>query len=224
MAALNVEVDFCKLKQDLADGYDVKAQCYAESVPPIHLKEFLADQIRAFYSQVLTSTSTKPVLLDLGAGPGNDAKYLQEMGADITCVDLSTEMLSLCMGKNLKIRKEDFCNLTIPDSSVDGIIMNFSFLHIPKNHGLSTLESVRQKIKACGSFLITVFEGSGEGFEIKTKYPKPRYFSYYSTDEIVHLLQSAGYISLDIQKLENKPRNVISVICQNQNSTFQVGS
>jgi cyclopropane fatty-acyl-phospholipid synthase-like methyltransferase len=40
-------------------------------------------------------------LLEIGAGTGRDSLYFQQQGLDVTCVDLSEEMVKLCRDKGL---------------------------------------------------------------------------------------------------------------------------
>jgi SAM-dependent methyltransferase len=47
----------------------------------------------------------------LGYGPGRDAICFQNKGFDVTCVDISTEMIKLCKEKGLKAFVMDFENL-----------------------------------------------------------------------------------------------------------------
>ena len=52
-------------------------------------------------------------ILDLGSGPGNDAKYFKDKGFNVHCVDISEQMIRLCKEKGLKAEVMDIENLKL---------------------------------------------------------------------------------------------------------------
>ena len=53
---------------------------------------------RAVFLELLKSED-KQSLLEIGAGHGRDSKFFQESGLQVTCIDLSPEMVKLCQQK-----------------------------------------------------------------------------------------------------------------------------
>jgi SAM-dependent methyltransferase len=69
--------------------------------------------------------------LEIGAGTGNDGLYFQNNGLDVTCTDLSPDMVNLCREKGLKAYVMDFLSLDFPPGSFDAIYALNCLLHVP---------------------------------------------------------------------------------------------
>jgi ubiquinone biosynthesis O-methyltransferase len=76
-------------------------------------------------------------ILDCGCGTGNFSIKLAEKGAQVTGVDLSTEMMGVAKEKarrselNINFVEADICNLTFPDNSFDAVFTMAVFEAIP---------------------------------------------------------------------------------------------
>lgn len=132
-------------------------------------------------------------ILDVGSGPGRDAMILSEKGFDVIGIDLSSAFIT--MGKKnapkAMFMKMDMRKLEFSDGTFDGVWAIASFLHIPKDQAKQTLLELKRVLKKDGMLLIAVKEGSGEGFDENKKFP--RFFSYYTTEELNALLESCGF-------------------------------
>ena len=194
----------------LIESYDHSAQEYAGADTPERVTQFIAEQLDFFISQLPTGFPNQRVL-DLGSGPGDASVYLKEkFGITPECVDISPAMLELCASKGLPIRQGDFSNLPDADESVTGVFMNFSFLHIPKSEIPEVLREINRVICYEGVLQVTLFEGQGEGFEKKTKYLHPRFFSYYQQTELRDIVGEQFEIIREA-RLENRQRNLLSI-------------
>jgi len=82
-----------------------------------------------------------PRVLDIGSGPGRDAKYFLENGLEVIGVDLTSNFVKLA-SKNApgaKFLQMDMRSLNFPEKSFDGIWLCGSFYHIPKKDAEKTL-------------------------------------------------------------------------------------
>src|SRR5271156_4362006 len=73
--------------------YDAKASYWDRFPFPQHLPAFLWQHYRPELGKKV---------LDVGAGTGRVASFLQEKGFDVTCLDPSSEMVHRCQEKGLK--------------------------------------------------------------------------------------------------------------------------
>ena len=153
-------------------------------------------------------------VLDIGCGQGDHAKYLQEEGCNVTCIDLSQEMIKRCKEKGLNAQVMDIEQLDFPSERFDGAWANTSLLHLKKE----SLPPVLQKIKAIlrdkGIFYICVKEGEGEGFVNDKEGNTKRFFSFYSIEELNHMLTKNGFRALEQQKQTYKGRTFIMAFFQ----------
>ncbi|MEW6231808.1 MAG: methyltransferase domain-containing protein, partial [Chloroflexota bacterium] len=73
-------------------------------------------------------------ILDIGCGPGRDAKYFSEHGLKVTGADLTSNFVKMASQNvpNAKFVQMDMRNLGFPENTFDGIWACASFLHVPK--------------------------------------------------------------------------------------------
>lgn len=128
-------------------------------------------------------------ILDVGCGPGRDAKYLSEKGLRVTGIDLSKNLLSIAAKKAPKAEflQMDMADLNFTENAFEGIWACASFLHVPKKEAGRVLEGFNRVLKPGGLIFIGVKEGEDE----KIIYGK--FFSFYHQEEIISLLRSANF-------------------------------
>ena len=134
----------------------------------------------------LLQSKNKRSLLEVGAGTGRDSKFFQDTGMDVTCIDMSPEMIKLCQQKGLSAQVMDMTNLDFPADSFDAVYALNSLLHIPKADFRTVLGNVKKVLKPAGLFYLGVY-GSDEEFEgvwEQDAYNPKRFFSFH-TDEAI---------------------------------------
>ena len=128
-------------------------------------------------------------ILDMGCGSGEHALYFKEKDLDVTCIDLSKEMIKLCKSKKLNARLMDIENLTFPDNSFDGIWAVTSLLHIPKTKIPKIIEKLHSILTSKGLLYICLKEGKGERLiEDKQDKSTKRFFAFWTKEELLKLL------------------------------------
>lgn len=139
----------------------------------------------------LEKTRIEKRLLELGAGSGKDSKFFQDQGLDVTCVDLSPELVKLCQQKGLNAQVCDFLDLDYAPNSFDAVYAVNSLLHVPKAELPAILEIIRTILAPQGLFYMGVWGGpSSEKVWPKDTYDPPRFFAFYPDEEIQALLST----------------------------------
>jgi len=164
-------------------SYDKIAEDYCEKT--------LEGGDRGFQEKMLDITLNylpeKPRVLDLGCGDGRDAHYLHQKGADVVGIDLSQGMINLARKKHPQVAffKQDMRKTVFPDDTFDCVWASVSIINMPKSE-LSTIESeVFRILNPDGIFAFSIKLGEGEDFEENDMIPGyPRFFAYYSVDEL----------------------------------------
>ncbi|MBD3318935.1 methyltransferase domain-containing protein [Candidatus Woesearchaeota archaeon] len=123
-------------------------------------------------------------VLDLGCGAGDHAAYFQSQGLEVTCVDLSDEMVRLCREKGLDARVMDIENLTFDDGSFDGVWAVTSLLHIPKQRLPAVISQLYGITKDDGMLYVCVKEGDGERMVPDKFANTERFFSFWKEKEL----------------------------------------
>ncbi len=137
-----------------------------------------------------------PRVLDLGAGPGNHARYFASKGCRVVCADLSPAMAAHCRQRNLPSIVMDLENLAFKPASFDGIWAYASLLHLKKNALPPLIPKLASLLTPGGYLGVALKEGTGESFETHPDYPDTqRWFSYYTGEELEALV-SAHFITV----------------------------
>jgi len=137
--------------------------------------------------------------LDVGSGPGRDGLLLQEKGLKITCVDASEAMVKLCSDKGMSAVKGDLLSLPFDDNNFDGVWAYTSLLHVHKKEIDTALSEIRRVLKKDGIFGLGLQEGEGEFYYESSGVGKPRWFAFYTEEEIKSLLEKHEF---DIEYFE----------------------
>jgi SAM-dependent methyltransferase len=129
----------------------------------------------------------KTDLLEIGAGTGNDSLFFQNNGLDVTCTDLSPDMVNLCREKGLKAFVMDFLSLDFPPCSFDAIYALNCLLHVPTRELPAVLRKLRDLLRSGGLFFLGVYGGAEEeGLHEDDQHDPPRFFAHH-TDEFMQL-------------------------------------
>ena len=149
-----------KVSQANIACYDAEgARAYIDGAP--HLK---FNTLRQLYAKLVVEIveeakefNPSPRVLDLGAGEGSVTLPMLELGATVTAVDLSSDMLEMLRnkcsshGSRLTVRCEDIADVLRDDTSEYDIVTANSFLHHIPDY-LSMLRAVIPRLSASGQF------------------------------------------------------------------------
>lgn len=158
-------------------------------------------------------------LLDLGCGVGFDSRdfnYLRP-DLDILGIDISKDMLKHFkkIAPGIKYLQVNMITHNYPKSSFDGIWMNASLLHIPKEQVHLVLTKVISSLKPNGALYIRVKEGNGESFVPAANYGHKeinRFFAFYTMQELKKLLLSNRMTIMEWNSRNVKTTKWISII------------
>ena len=134
-------------------------------------------------------------ILDVGCGPGRDAKYFSDKGYEVTGIDISPGLLEIA-AKNApraKFIKMDMRFMDFPKNSFDGIWAVASLLHIPKKDAKHTLGLFKKILKPGGTLFVSVKKGEGEKLVEDWFRDYSRFFAYYEEKELEELIKSCGF-------------------------------
>ena len=127
--------------------------------------------------------------IDLGAGAGNDAKYLLEKGFKVTCIDKEEKskeiiMSQITQNENLKFVLQEFENLKL--DKVDLIYSCFSLHFCNPEKFDSLMYEITENIKSNG-FFVGNFLGEEDGWygnDTMTFLSKEKVLDYFKDFEI----------------------------------------
>ncbi len=168
----------------------------------------------------------KETLLEIGAGPGKDSLFFQEGGFKVFCIDLSPEMVNICMQKGLKAKVMDFSNLRFPDGSFDSVYALNCLLHLRKKELPSVLVAINAILKSGGLLYMGMYGGYDyEGIWPDDPYEPKRFFSFYDDDHLKRVVSEVfeveSFNKIDIGQL-NTGLHFQSVVLRKRNNVKSI--
>lgn len=147
--------------EDIVASYDEVAERYA-------LDYFDELARKPFDRQLLTrfagSIPANRRVCDIGCGPGQIARFLAELGAQMTGVDISRAMIETARRLNpgLAFEQGDMLRLQFPDATFAGITAFYSLIHIERARVPEALSELFRVLDRDGHLLISFHAGDGE--------------------------------------------------------------
>lgn len=174
------------LKESLKASYNEQADSRAQS----EIQSWKTDELNAFIA-ALTSHSKdyQPTVLDLGAGSGQHGEYLSQHHMDVTCIDLSPNMVETCRAKGLKATVMDYYTLNFDAESFDAVWAMNTLLHVPKVSLPAVLKNIHTVLAQDGLFYMGVYGGKdSEGVWQEDSYIPKRFFSFYTDEDLLEVV------------------------------------
>lgn len=149
----------------------------------------------------------RAVVLDLGCGAGQDARYLATLGHRVIGLDRTMPLLQFAKGRApvVPLVLADMRLLPVRPSSLGAIWAAASLMHVPKSVARVVLSELRERVQPNGLLAVTVTHGWHS--RIKTGGWMPgRYFARWKKDELARALHHAGWQVLSIRVVNNQER------------------
>lgn len=145
----------------IIESYDKTAQLYADTFfHELEKKPFDCEILKNFAKRF----TQQHTIYDLGCGPGHVTRHLHEYGMNIIGLDLSDKMIEIAKSLNPHIDfiQGDLNDLKFDDSSIDGFIAFYSFIHISRVMISDVLSTCFNALKPKGLLLMSFHGGDGD--------------------------------------------------------------
>lgn len=182
------------------NSYDASAEKYAKNTENFHPKEEA--------EKFLSLLPKKAKILDIGCGPGRDAKLFLSHGFDVTGIDISSKMIQVAKenapGGSFQVM--DIESLNFPSETFDGIWANNSLLHIPKKNMPFVFQKMCEALKPNGILYVSLKQSE----ESEALMPDSRYkglekfWAFYDQSELLTLLNKTNFQIIDTNIVEKK--------------------
>lgn len=145
-------------------------------------------------------------VVDMGCGPGHVARFLHDLGVDVTGLDLSNGMVQRARELNpgIAFRQGDMGALDMASASLAGIVAFYSIVHLGPESLVTVLGELR-RVLAPGAPLLLAFHIGNEsvhldewwGHEVAVD------FVFFDPETIKIRLEEAGFRI--VEALEREP-------------------
>ena len=130
-------------------------------------------------------------ILDVGSGGGRDAAQFRARGFSVVGIDLSFRMLQEAMRRAPGAYvAADMAAMPFNWSIFDAVWLNASLLHLPRSASPGVLTEIHALLKPGGILYLSLKEGQGEIWEQREG---RRFFTFYQAEEVIQLLEQAGF-------------------------------
>ena len=106
----------------------------------------------------------------------------------------------------------DFNALPFEDKSFDAVWAYTSLLHVPKSDIHKSLIEISRVLKCGGVFGLGLIEGEEEMYRESSGVNQPRWFSYYTRNEIEDLLNQYGFKVTYFEEFKPRSKNYLNFI------------
>jgi ubiquinone/menaquinone biosynthesis C-methylase UbiE len=187
------------------DQYDAIAKEWAVAFAGEHEKKPKDRELLARFRREMGDR--KPVW-DFGCGPGNTARYLKDLGMDISALDLSEAMLeqARALHPDIHFKKGDILSLDFEDETIAGVVAFYAIIHFTDEQIGTAFREVFRVLKPGGHFLFTYHVGEGTlhldeflGRKIDLD------VMFFDTANISRILRKSGFERTEIIEREPYP-------------------
>jgi ubiquinone/menaquinone biosynthesis C-methylase UbiE len=185
--------------------YDTVAKEYAETFIGEHEKKPKDQEILLRFSQ---EVGDRCPVWDFGCGPGQTAKYLTDLGIEISGLDLSGKILEQAreIHPEIHFRKGNILSLEFDDNSIAGVVAFYAIVHFTKEQVGSAFREIFRVLQPGGIFLLAYHIGEetihldeflGQTIDID--------FMYFTSEFIFRCLKTSGFKKIEIIEREPYP-------------------
>jgi len=186
------------ITQQTIQTYDKIAPDYCKKTRQSKFLDWEETYIKKLMSFIAKSD---PLILDVGCGDGRHSILIDSNGGRAIGIDLSKNMLGEARTLYPKgdFREADMRNLPFDDDFFDGVWSSGSIYHVTKSDAKKVIKEFRRVLKPAGAVAISFKLGQGEGTEANPKSysGSPRYFAYYTKEEMKDIFESFGFEELE---------------------------
>lgn len=196
------------MKQDLNKierMYDRIAKEYSDTFSGEHEKK---PKDREILQRFAREFGGRIPIWDIGCGPGHTAKFLKELGVDISGLDLSEKILTQARIEypDINFLKGDILELEFEDNSIGGIVAFYAIVHFTEEQVETALKEIFRVLQPEGVFLFTYHIGEetihleeflGKRIDID--------FIFFNTDFINSYMKKTGFEKIEIIERDPYP-------------------
>jgi len=150
---------------------------------------------------LLFISKSDPLILDVGCGDGRHTILIERNGGRAIGIDLSKNMIeeARSLYPDGDFRKMDMRRLLFGNNSFEGIWASGSIYHVTKSEARKVIREFRRVLKVDGVVAVNFKLGSGEVMEANPKSysGSPRYFAYYTRNEMRNMFSNFGFEELE---------------------------
>ena len=177
--------------------YEENFQKFIDNTPAI-----VTGDVKTWIDESLGYIPKGGYVLELGAANGRDAKYMQDVGYKVLPTDASKSFVKVMRDNGLQPMLLNALSDPL-GGPFDMIFANAVLLHFTKKEMQEVVRKIHLSLKEEGVFSFRMKNGTGSEWSTH-KLEKPRFFQFWSPEELTTLLKNNDFRLLSLTKGSSK--------------------
>ena len=174
------------------ESYDASAAAYRDGMSQV------PDSVRLAIDEFVADLRPGARVLEIGSGPGRDARVLEEGGLSVRRTDVSPGFVELMRADGyaadvLDPLTDDLDDPTSPGAPYDAVWANASLLHVARADLPAVLRRLLEATAVGGLLRLWVKEGDGEAWSTHGHVAGARHFTFWREEPLRAVLEEAGW-------------------------------
>ncbi|WP_151081994.1 class I SAM-dependent methyltransferase [Nocardioides cynanchi] len=137
-------------------------------------------------------------VLEIGSGPGRDARALEEAGLSVRRTDVTPAFVDLLRrsGHDADVvdpLTDDLSDPAVPGTPYDAVWAGACLLHVDRDDLTTVLGRLAGATRAGGLLYASLKEGDGESWSVHGSIAAPRFFTYWQEGPLREAVSAAGW-------------------------------
>jgi SAM-dependent methyltransferase len=173
-------------------AYDGSATDYRDT------NEDLPDPVVAAIERFAAVLPPGARVLEVGSGPGRDARALEEAGLNVRRTDVAPGFVTLMRSAGhdadvLDPLTDDLSDPAAPGTAYDAVWADASLLHVRREDLPTVLTRLAGATVPAGLLFASMKEGDGEQWSVHGTISAPRFFTYWREEALREVLEASGW-------------------------------
>jgi 2-polyprenyl-3-methyl-5-hydroxy-6-metoxy-1,4-benzoquinol methylase len=188
-------------------SYEQGIDAYLQDSLPIPVPAYAE-----FLRSVLTLLPASARMLELGSGPGHDARFFETHGVHVQRTDGARAFVERLRAYG---HAADLLDVTTGDfgGPFDIVFANAVLLHLTAIQLAGVLAKSARAVGPEGLLAFTVKEGDGEAWST-AKIGRPRYFAYWREPALRTRLAATGWTPVNVTRVQGRSEPWLYFVCR----------
>ena len=172
-------------------SYDSFVEDYSEAT------QGMPEQVGAAVKEFVAMLPAGARVLEVGTGPGRDARALEEAGLSVRRTDITPGFVTRLRSQGFEADVVDPLadDLADPtrDAAYDGVWASASLVHVRREDFPTVVSRLAEVTRPGGVLHLSLKEGDGARFSTHGNVGAPRHFTFWREDPLREVLDAAGW-------------------------------
>ncbi|WP_028645192.1 methyltransferase domain-containing protein [Nocardioides sp. URHA0020] len=175
------------------EAYDAHATAYRDGTAS--LPAMVVDELAAYVAALGPGAR----VLEIGSGPGRDARSLEEAGLSVRRTDITPAFVELMRADGHEADRldpltDDLDDPARPGTPYDGVWASACLLHVARADLPIVLARLAAATRPGGLLHLSLKEGDGEAASVHGSIEAPRHVVYWREEPLRAVLETAGWV------------------------------